>query len=35
VPWNQPGLRANALFAGTTRIGATVEPAGQRQEAAS
>jgi NADH-quinone oxidoreductase subunit G len=35
VPWNQPGLRANALFAGTTRIGATVDPAGQPQEAAS
>ena len=35
VPWNQRGFRANALFRGRTRIAATVEAAGDRQEVAS
>jgi NADH-quinone oxidoreductase subunit G len=35
VPWNQPGLRANALFRGSQRIAATVEPIAQREEVAS
>jgi NADH-quinone oxidoreductase subunit G len=34
VPWNQPGLRANTLFAGVPRIQAAVEPAVARQEVA-
>jgi NADH-quinone oxidoreductase subunit G len=35
VPWNQPGLRANGLFAGVARIDVAVEPAEARQEVAS
>jgi NADH-quinone oxidoreductase subunit G len=35
VPWNQRGFRANALFSGAPRAGATIEPAGAREEVAS
>ncbi|MGH2545813.1 MAG: molybdopterin oxidoreductase family protein, partial [Actinomycetota bacterium] len=35
VPWNQRGLRANALLRGSLRIAATIEPAGAREEVAS
>ncbi|HEX2025777.1 MAG TPA: molybdopterin-dependent oxidoreductase, partial [Actinomycetota bacterium] len=34
VPWNQPGLRANTLFAGAPRSSAAVEPAAAREEVA-
>jgi NADH-quinone oxidoreductase subunit G len=35
VPWNQPGLQANTLFADGLRAAATIEPAGEREEVAS
>jgi NADH-quinone oxidoreductase subunit G len=35
VPWNQPGLRANTLLSGRSRVVATVEPAEQAAEEAT
>jgi hypothetical protein len=33
VPWNQRGFRANALFRGSLRIGATIEAAAPEEVA--
>ncbi|MDQ4004909.1 MAG: molybdopterin-dependent oxidoreductase, partial [Actinomycetota bacterium] len=35
VPWNQPGLRANRLFADGLRASAVIEPAARKEEVAS